>query len=143
MEDCIFCKIIAGEIPSSKVYEDDHWFAFRDIEPCAPVHVLLIPKKHVKNILAMDEAVNADFSDFFLVVKKIAEQEGLTESGFRLVVNCGEHPYSISTRTSSAGKNSAGRPSRKENKRSGKRARGKRRRKIFLRDGFFQLTEHG
>ena len=90
MEDCIFCKIIAGEIPSSKVYEDDHWFAFRDIEPCAPVHVLLIPKKHVKNILAMDEAVNADFSDFFLVVKKIAEQEGLTESGFRLVVNCGE-----------------------------------------------------
>lgn len=90
MEDCIFCKIIAGEIPSSKVYEDDHWFAFRDIEPCAPVHVLLIPKKHVKNILAMDEAANADFRDFFLVVKKIAEQEGLTESGFRLVVNCGE-----------------------------------------------------
>lgn len=70
MEDCIFCKIIAGEIPSSKVYEDDHWFAFRDIEPCAPVHVLLIPKKHVKNILAMDEAANADFSDFSWSLKR-------------------------------------------------------------------------
>lgn len=90
MDDCIFCKIIAGEIPSSKVYEDDHWYAFRDIEPCAPVHVLVIPKTHVKNILALDEESNTAFADFFLVVKKIAEAEGLKESGFRLVVNTGE-----------------------------------------------------
>lgn len=90
MDDCIFCKIVAGEIPSKKVYEDDNWYAFRDIEPCAPVHVLVIPKHHVKNILALDEDSNKYFSDFFLVVKKIAEAEGLKESGFRLVVNTGE-----------------------------------------------------
>lgn len=90
MDDCIFCKIIAGDIPSNKVYEDDHWYAFRDIEPCAPVHVLVIPKTHVKNILALDEESNKAFSDFFLVVKKIAEAEGLKEFGFRLVVNTGE-----------------------------------------------------
>lgn len=90
MDDCIFCKIIKGDIPSQKVYEDDHWYAFRDIDPCAPVHVLVIPKHHVKNILAMDEAANAEFQDFFLVVKKIAQQEGLGEDGFRLVVNTGE-----------------------------------------------------
>ena len=57
MSDCIFCKIAAGEIPSTKVYEDDNWFAFKDIEPCAPVHILVIPKKHVDNILAGLEAL--------------------------------------------------------------------------------------
>ena len=77
MSDCIFCKIAAGEIPSTKVYEDDNWFAFKDIEPCAPVHILVIPKKHVDNILAFDEEYNKNFSDFFLVVKKIAEEAGL------------------------------------------------------------------
>ena len=76
MADCIFCKIAAGEIPSTKVYEDDHWFAFRDIEPCAPVHILVIPKKHVDNILAFDEEYNKNFADFFLVIKKIAEAGG-------------------------------------------------------------------
>ena len=90
MEDCIFCKIAAGEIPSTKVYEDDNWFAFKDIEPCAPVHILVIPKKHVDNILAFDEEYNKNFSDFFLVVKKIAEEAGLKENGFRLVMNTGE-----------------------------------------------------
>ena len=79
MSDCIFCKIAAGEIPSTKVYEDDNWFAFKDIEPCAPVHILVIPKKHVDNILAFDEEYNKNFSDFFLVVKKIAEEAGLKE----------------------------------------------------------------
>ena len=58
MEDCLFCKIAAGEIPSTKVYEDDHWFAFRDINPSAPVHVLLIPRQHVKNILALTDENN-------------------------------------------------------------------------------------
>ena len=74
MEDCLFCKIAAGEIPSTKVYEDDHWFAFRDINPSAPVHVLLIPRQHVKNILALTDETNKNFSDFFLVVKKIADR---------------------------------------------------------------------
>ena len=90
MKDCLFCKIIAGEIPSTKVYEDEHWFAFRDISPCAPIHVLLIPKIHVKNILDFTEETSTYFSNFFLIVKKIAEQEGLEESGFRLVMNTGE-----------------------------------------------------
>ena len=89
MEDCLFCKIAAGEIPSTKVYEDDHWFAFRDINPSAPVHVLLIPRQHVKNILALTDETNKNFSNFFLVVKKIAEQEGLGDNGFRLVINTG------------------------------------------------------
>ena len=80
MSDCIFCKIAAGEIPSTKVYEDDN----------APVHILVIPKKHVDNILAFDEEYNKNFSDFFLVVKKIAEEAGLKENGFRLVMNTGE-----------------------------------------------------
>ena len=77
MNNCLFCKIISGEIPSIKIYEDEHWFAFKDIEPCAPVHILLIPKVHVKNILGMTSEINHDFSDFFLIVKKIAEDEGL------------------------------------------------------------------
>lgn len=89
-EDCLFCKIIKGEIPSTKVYEDDKWFAFKDIEPCAPVHILLIPKIHVANILAFDDTVNRHFSDFFLIVKQIAEEAGLKENGFRLVMNTGE-----------------------------------------------------
>lgn len=90
MDDCIFCKIIAGEIPGNTVYEDDHWYAFRDIEPCAPVHVLLVPKRHVKNILALDDESAKDFADFFQVVQKIARQEGLEELGFRVVINTGE-----------------------------------------------------
>ncbi len=90
MEDCIFCKIAAGEIPSNKVYEDENWLAFWDIEPCAPVHILVIPKFHVKNILDFDEEANRKFADFFLVVKGIAEKEGLAADGFRLVMNTGE-----------------------------------------------------
>ena len=90
MNNCLFCKIISGEIPSRKIYEDEHWFAFKDIEPCEPVHILLVPKVHVKNILGMTSEINHDFSDFFLIVKKIAEDEGLGEDGFRLVVNTGE-----------------------------------------------------
>lgn len=90
MDNCIFCKIIAGDIPCSKVYEDENWLAFRDIEPCAPVHILVIPKCHVRNIPDLDEEKNRAFSDFFLVVKAIAEKEGLSEDGFRLVVNTGE-----------------------------------------------------
>ncbi|WP_329756866.1 histidine triad nucleotide-binding protein [Allisonella histaminiformans] len=89
MEDCLFCKRAAGDLPRTTVYEDDHCFAFRDINPSAPVHVLLIPRQHVKNILALTDETNKNFSDFFLVVKKIAEQEGLGDNGFRLVINTG------------------------------------------------------
>ena len=90
MKDCLFCKIIFGEIPCTKVYEDEHWFAFKDIEPCAPVHILVIPKVHADNILGMTPAINEEFADFFLIIKKIAEMQGLKENGFRLVVKTGK-----------------------------------------------------
>jgi len=87
--DCLFCKIIAGEIPSSKVYEDEKVFAFRDINPQAPVHVLIVPKTHV----CCADKITADNSNLvsavFEAVPKIAAQEGLT-NGYRIINNCGE-----------------------------------------------------
>ncbi len=88
MNDCLFCKIIAGEIPGNKVYENDRVFAFRDINPQAPTHVLIVPKKHMANILECDAETAAALTD---AVGVIARQEGVAESGFRLVSNCGPH----------------------------------------------------
>ena len=85
--DCLFCKIIAGEIPCTKVYEDEKVFAFRDINPQAPVHVLIVPKKHMKNILECDAETAADLTE---AVGKIARQEGVDASGFRILSNCGK-----------------------------------------------------
>ena len=87
--DCIFCKIIAGEIPSTKVYEDESVYAFRDIQPQAPVHVLVVPKKH---IASADEVCNenADLvAKIFAAIPTIAKAEGLT-NGYRVITNCGE-----------------------------------------------------
>lgn len=85
---CIFCKIAAGEIPSSKVYEDDKILAFRDINPQAPVHVLVIPKTHIPSLDGINED-NADIvAHIFTMIPKIAAAEGLT-NGYRLVSNCG------------------------------------------------------
>ena len=89
MSDCIFCKIIAGEIPSSKVYEDDRVYAFRDINPMAPVHILIVPKMHVASADAVDEASSASVARIFEVIPKIAAAEGLT-NGYRVITNCGE-----------------------------------------------------
>ena len=89
MEDCLFCKIIAGEIPSAKVYEDDKVFAFRDIAPQAPVHVLIIPKEHIKSAAQIDETNSGVVAHIFEVAAKIAKDEGL-EDGFRIVNNCGD-----------------------------------------------------
>lgn len=86
MDNCLFCKIIAGEIPGSKVYENDKVFAFRDINPQAPVHVLIVPKKHMANILECDADTAAALTD---AVGVIAKQEGVDESGFRVISNCG------------------------------------------------------
>ena len=86
MSDCLFCKIIAGEIPSARVYEDDKVYAFRDINPQAPVHVLIVPKKHCDNILQCDAETAAALTE---AVRAIAAQEGVAESGFRVVSNCG------------------------------------------------------
>ena len=84
--DCLFCRIIAGEIPSTKVYENDRVYAFRDINPQAPVHVLIVPKKHFANILECDGETAAALTD---AVRVIAAQEGVAESGFRVISNCG------------------------------------------------------
>ena len=75
MEDCLFCKIIAGDIPSSKVYEDDLCYAFNDIDPQAPTHFLVIPKQHIKSVAAVD-ASNSAGMDSFRVVSNIGEQAG-------------------------------------------------------------------
>lgn len=87
--DCLFCKIIAGEIPSAKVYEDDTVFAFKDIEPQAPVHVLIVPKEHIASADEINESNSAVVAHIFEVAAKIAKDEGLTD-GYRIVNNCGD-----------------------------------------------------
>lgn len=87
--DCLFCKIIAGEIPSTKVYEDEWVYAFRDINPMAPVHVLVVPKEHICCADRVD-ASNSDWvAKIFEVIPRIAAAEGLT-NGYRIINNCGE-----------------------------------------------------
>lgn len=87
--DCLFCKIINGEIPSAKVYEDELVYAFRDIEPQAPVHVLIVPKEHIKSAAEINESNSSVVAHIFDVAAKIAEAEGLKD-GFRIVNNCGD-----------------------------------------------------
>ena len=88
MENCLFCKIIAGEIPSAKVYEDDLVYAFRDINPQAPTHILVVPKKHIVSVDAIDEATDAELAACLRAVRLIAKQEKLG-NGYRVVSNCG------------------------------------------------------
>ncbi len=86
--DCLFCKIIKGDIPSKKVYEDDFVFAFYDIAPQAPVHILVIPKTHIPSMDGVDSE-NADIvAKIFTVIPKIAAEVGLT-NGYRVISNCG------------------------------------------------------
>ena len=87
--NCLFCKIVAGEIPSAKVYEDEYVYAFRDIAPQAPVHILVVPKEHICCASAIDGTNSIYVAKCFEAIAKIAEQEGL-EKGFRVVNNCGE-----------------------------------------------------
>tara|TARA_R110002072_G_scaffold142853_5_gene288613 strand:+ start:15676 stop:16023 length:348 start_codon:yes stop_codon:yes gene_type:complete len=87
---CLFCRIIAGEIPSTTIYSDDHVYAFRDINPAAPAHILVIPRKHLSSI---DDAQNEDealLGKLMLSARAIARSEGLSEHGFRLVINTGD-----------------------------------------------------
>lgn len=88
MSDCLFCKIVAGEIPSKKVYEDDSYYAFWDIAPKAPVHVLLIPKQHIVNLYQMDDGQQELVQAMMGKVPEIARDMGL-DDGFRVVVNTG------------------------------------------------------
>ena len=89
MDNCLFCKIIKGAIPSTKVYEDDKTYAFRDINPMAPTHVLVIPKQHVSGMSAIDELDDATLAACLRACKKVAELEKLT-GGFRTISNCGD-----------------------------------------------------
>lgn len=88
--DCLFCKIIAGEIPSTKVYEDDKILAFRDINPQAPTHILVIPKEHIGGVDELNVENSAIIAHIFAKIAEIAKKEGL-EKGYRVVSNVGEH----------------------------------------------------
>lgn len=90
MQECIFCKIISGEIPSSKVYEDEYVYAFNDINPMAPIHILVIPKKHVANVMDINSENSDMISHIFEAISVIAKQQKL-EKGFRVVSNCNEY----------------------------------------------------
>lgn len=87
-EDCLFCKIIAGEIPSTEVYSDEKFYAFRDINPGAPTHILVIPKKHIARITEAEPGDAALLGEMVLCANEIAKAEGVAEPGFRYVINC-------------------------------------------------------
>lgn len=87
--DCLFCKIIEGSIPSKKVYEDDAVYAFRDINPMAPVHVLLVPKTHIPSMDGVTTENSAAVARIFEAIPKVAAAEGLT-NGYRVISNCGD-----------------------------------------------------
>lgn len=87
-DDCLFCKIIKGEIPCNKVYEDENVFAFIDINPQAPVHILIIPKIHIEKVADLDNSNKECVSNLVMIANKLADELGITEAGYRLVVNC-------------------------------------------------------
>ncbi len=89
MSNCLFCKIIAGEIPSTKVYEDDSVLAFRDIAPQAPTHILVIPKAHIGSVAEISAENSPVVAHIFEVIPQIAKAEGL-DGGYRVVSNCGD-----------------------------------------------------
>lgn len=91
MQDCIFCKIIKGEIPCQKVYEDDMVLSFKDIEPAAPSHVLIIPKKHISSLNDVTEEDSKIIAHVFMAAKKIVKELGIDKDGYRIVSNCGEN----------------------------------------------------
>lgn len=88
--DCLFCKIVAGDIPSSKVYEDEYAYAFRDINPQAPVHILIVPKEHIPSVDGIDGSNSAVIAKIFEAIPKIAAQEDLG-GGYRVISNCGDN----------------------------------------------------
>ena len=88
-ENCIFCKIVKGEIPSNKVYEDDEILAFKDINPIAKIHILVIPKKHFDSLVDFNDDIL--LAKMFKVIKEIAKEQGIEESGYRVLTNIGEN----------------------------------------------------
>ena len=91
MGDCIFCKIVAGDAKASIVYKDEHVTAFRDIHPVAPTHILIVPNRHIDSVGTLSEADEAIAGRLLLTARKLAEQEGIAEQGFRVITNTGPH----------------------------------------------------
>ena len=87
--DCIFCKIVAGEVPGERLYQDDLATAFRDIHPVAPTHILIVPNKHIASTNEMEADDEPLVGHLFTVARKLAEEEGIRDSGYRLIINTG------------------------------------------------------
>ncbi len=88
-ERCIFCRIVAGEVPGDIVYQDEDFLSFRDISPQAPTHLLIIPKIHIISLAQLTEEQQGLAGRLVIIAKKLAEKEGIAERGYRLVMNCG------------------------------------------------------
>jgi histidine triad (HIT) family protein len=88
--DCVFCKIVAGEIPADVLYQDDKVFAFRDINPVAPTHLLIIPRKHIPSLAHLTDAEMPLIGHMAKIANQLAREEGVLESGYRLVISCGK-----------------------------------------------------
>lgn len=90
MEECIFCKMVKGEVPINKVYEDEEIIAFYDINPATPIHILVIPKKHIKSLVELEKEDEILIGKIYTVINKIAKEQGILEKGYRVIVNCGK-----------------------------------------------------
>jgi len=89
--NCVFCKIAAGEIPGEILYQDEEVIAFRDIEPLAPVHLLIIPRRHIPSLTHLSDTDAPLIGHMVIIANQLARDEGIDGSGYRLVINCGEH----------------------------------------------------
>lgn len=89
-KDCLFCKIIEGEIPSSKVYEDEYVLGFKDINPAATIHILVVPKKHIASLKELSDEDEKYVWAIHKAMNKIATEQGFIENGYRVIVNCGK-----------------------------------------------------
>jgi histidine triad (HIT) family protein len=88
-EECVFCRIVAGEVPANIIYQDEDFLAFRDILPRAPTHVLIIPKTHITSVAELTEGQRELVGHLIIIAKNLAEKEGIAKKGYRLVINCG------------------------------------------------------
>lgn len=91
VESCIFCKIVLGEIPSQKLFQDELVTAFRDIHPVAPTHILIVPNQHIASVNDIHEKDEKMIGRLFTTARKLAEQEGIQDTGYRLIINSGAH----------------------------------------------------
>jgi len=88
--DCVFCKIIAGEIPSDILYQDEEIIAFRDVNPQSPTHLIIVPRKHIPSLIHLSEVESSLMGNMVNIANQLAKREGVAESGYRLAINCGE-----------------------------------------------------